>query len=73
MAKKIVDEKISITERMELEDKLIELVYEIAKSLETSPEDFDILMSKKIAKSGILKPIGDIKIWFRNKLEEESK
>jgi len=73
LAKKIIDEKTNIVERVELEDKLIELAYEIAKSLETSPEDFDKLMRDKRVKNGMLKPVGDLKMWLRNKLEEESK
>jgi predicted house-cleaning noncanonical NTP pyrophosphatase (MazG superfamily) len=73
LAQKILEGNVSISERVILEDQLIEMVYQIALSYDLKPEEFDVLMSEKRTKNGLLKPVGDIKAWFRNKLIEESK
>lgn len=73
LAKKILDEKINKIERVDLEDQLIEMAYQIAAGYDLKPEDFDTLMSDKRAKVGLLKPVGDLRAWMKNKLEEESK
>ena len=73
LAKKIIGENINLGVRNELEDELIGLAYQIVSGYDIKPEDFDKLMSDKRAKNGMLKPVGDMKVWFRHELEEKSK
>lgn len=73
LAKKIINGGIPVAERMVLEDQLIEMAYQMANGYELKPEDFDDLMREKRVKNGMLKPVGDLKTWFKNKLEEEIK
>jgi len=73
LAKKIIGDNINVGVRIELEDQLIEMAYQIAASYDLKPEEFDKLMSEKRGKNGMLKPTGDLKMWFRQQLELKSK
>lgn len=73
LAKKIIGENINVGVRNELEDELIGIAYQIAQGYDIKPEDFDELMREKRLKNGMLKPIGDMKAWFRQQLDEKSK
>ncbi|MFA7301547.1 MAG: hypothetical protein WC069_04510 [Candidatus Shapirobacteria bacterium] len=73
LAKKVLDEKTERIERAALEDQLIEMAYQIANGYDIKPEDFDDLMREKRLKNGMLKPVGDIKAWFRQQFDEKSK
>ena len=73
LAKKIIGENINVGVRNELEDELIGIAYQMAASYDLKPEDFDKLMNDKRFKNGMLKPVGDIKTWFRQQLDLKSK
>lgn len=73
LAKKVIDEKTNFNERVIFEDQLIEMAYQIAQEYELKPDEFDKLMSDKRSINGMLKPVGDMKQWFKNALEEKSK
>ena len=73
LAKKIIGENINVGVRNELEDELIGLAYQIVSGYDIKPEDFDELMREKRVKNGMLKPTGDLKMWFRQQLDEKIK
>lgn len=73
LAKKIIEGSLPTVERVALEDQLIEMAYQMTNGYDLKPEDFDDLIREKRVKNGMLKPTGDLKLWFKNKLEEEIK
>lgn len=68
LAKKILEGKISRTEREALEDQLVEAAYQIVKELEVTPEELETARDDKRAKNLPLSNLKEIE----SKLMKES-